>query len=513
MNGQSFLKGAIIISVGGFIAKILGAIYRIPLANVLGGEGMGIYQMVYPLYCLLLTVSATGIPSGLAREISHARARGDEARVRGVFLRSLALFSVLGLVGFGVMLAIAPMMSRAQGEPAAVNSYRMIAPGVFFVSVISCFRGYFQGKSNFTPTAVSEILEQAVKVALGLFFAYRYRGDVKTAVSYTLFAVTLSEIAALAFMIVYHYFAGREEIKPLYAAKVAGVKSSALLKITVPVTVAAAILPFSNILDSVIIVNMLARYTNNATSLYGIYAGGANTIINLPVSVCYGLAAAVIPTVAAMYAAGNAKGAEKRAAFALKCTLFISIPSAAFLLVYADQTAHFIFRSITGAEGRAMAELIRYMALSAVFLSCVQTLSACLTGRGKPKISAIAMGVAVTVKIALELVLLRFENISIVGAAISSGACYLVALVVDLLYIIREKKNLASILLDFIRLAGISAVAAGAAYPLKNFGALPALGVCAGIYILLALVTGVFKREELSVFKRRKHDKHSRAGS
>ena len=85
MNGQSFLKGAIIISVGGFIAKILGAIYRIPLANVLGGEGMGIYQMVYPLYCLLLTVSATGIPSGLAREISHARARGTKPACAAFF--------------------------------------------------------------------------------------------------------------------------------------------------------------------------------------------------------------------------------------------------------------------------------------------------------------------------------------------------------------------------------------------------------------------------------------------
>ena len=184
MNGQSFLKGAIIISVGGFIAKLLGAIYRIPLTNVLGGEGMGIYQMVYPLYCLLLTVSATGIPSGLAREISHARARGDESRVRGVFLRSLALFSALGLIGFAAMLVLAPIMSRVQSEPTAQASYVMLAPSVFFVSVISCFRGYYQGKSNFTPTAVSEILEQAVKVGLGLYFAYRYRGDVQTAVLY-----------------------------------------------------------------------------------------------------------------------------------------------------------------------------------------------------------------------------------------------------------------------------------------------------------------------------------------
>ena len=513
MNGQSFLKGAIIISVGGFIAKLLGAIYRIPLTNVLGGEGMGIYQMVYPLYCLLLTVSATGIPSGLAREISHARARGDESRVRGVFLRSLALFSALGLIGFAAMLVLAPIMSRVQSEPTAQASYVMLAPSVFFVSVISCFRGYYQGKSNFTPTAVSEILEQAVKVGLGLYFAYRYRGDVQTAVSYTLFAVTLSEIAALLFMIAYHFIAGKQPHKPLYRPISSNVKNTALLKVTVPVTIAASILPLSNILDSILIVRMLSRYANNATSLYGIYAGGANTVINLPVSVCYGLAAAIIPTIAAMYAVGNAQGAEKRAAFALKCTFFISVPSAAFLLVYAEPTAHFIFRSIGGAEGEAMVRLIRYMAVSAIFLSCVQTLASCLTGKGKPKISAIAMGIAVAVKLGLEFWLLRYEKISILGAAISSGACYLVALSIDLYYIIRDKKNLGKVLLDFIRIACISAAAVGAAFPLRHMGALPILGVCAGVYLALTLLTGVFSRDELSIFQRRKHGKYRRSGN
>ena len=513
MNGQSFLKGAIIISVGGFIAKILGAVYRIPLTNVLGGEGMGVYQMVYPLYCLLLTVSATGIPSGLAREISHAGAYRDEARVRGIFLRSLALFSVLGLVGFALMAAIAPLMSRIQGEPAARIPYYMLAPSVFFVSVLSCFRGYFQGKSNFTPTAISETVEQAVKIGLGLYFAMRFRSNVALAVSYTLFAVTVSEIAALLFMFAYRYFAGREVIRPLYRAAYTPVRGRAILKITVPVTIAAAILPLSNILDSVIIVNMLSRYAQNATALYGVYAGGATTIINLPVSVCYGLAAAVVPSVAAMYALGNVAGAEKRAAFAMKCTLFIAVPAAAFLLVYAEPCAHFIFRSLHGEEGRAMVQLIRYMALSAIFLSGVQTMTACITGKGKPKVSAIAMGIAVALKLGLELALLRFENISVLGAAIASGACYLVALGIDLVYIIRDKKNLAKILFDFIRMAAISALAVGAAFPLRHHSVLLVLGVCVAAYLLLAVLTGVFSREELSVFRRSKNDQHSRVGS
>ena len=95
MKQQSFIKGAAVISVGGIIAKILGALYRVPLTNLLGGEGMGVYQMVFPLYCLLLTVSATGIPSGLARLVSRAEARGENSRA--ILRRSLLLFSAIGL--------------------------------------------------------------------------------------------------------------------------------------------------------------------------------------------------------------------------------------------------------------------------------------------------------------------------------------------------------------------------------------------------------------------------------
>ena len=145
MKKQSFIKGALIISLGGIVAKVLGAFYRIPLTNILGGKGMGVYQMVYPLCCLLLTVSATGISSGLARIVSHAEAQRGPAGSSAILRRSLALFSAIGLIGSVLMLAVAPAMAAAQGEPLALSAYRMLAPSVFLVSVISCFRGYFQG--------------------------------------------------------------------------------------------------------------------------------------------------------------------------------------------------------------------------------------------------------------------------------------------------------------------------------------------------------------------------------
>lgn len=542
MKKQSFLKGALIISLGGALAKILGAFYRIPLANILGGTGLGIYQMTYPLYCLLLTLSATGIPSGLARAVSRAEASGDLARSEGLLQRSLLLFTAIGLAGSAAMFSLAPAMSAAQGEPAAAAAYRALAPGVALVSALSCFRGWFQGRSNFVPTALSEVLEQAVKIGFGLYFAHLFAQDVSRAVAYTLFAVTLSEAAAVVFM--FFCASGHLRIRaflfrrqgaaarsggawgaflrggssfgtglPLYPDASSRPSPSCLLRATVPVAVAAGILPLSNILDSILIVRLVGRYAENATALYGLYSGGAATLINLPVSVCYGLAAASVPALAALCARGNASAAEEKALFAVKCTLFVSLPAAAFLLCYPSQLAGFLFRSIAGTEGAMLARLVRASALSSVFLALTQTLSACLTGMGRAKTAAAAMTLAVSVKLILECILLRVPQISVLGAAYASAACYLVALFVDLVYSIRERENRTRAAGYFLKFALAGAACAAAAWPLRNAHVLLIFAVSSAVYLLLAVAFGAFTAEELRPFLRRKrHDHDRRAG-
>ena len=203
---QSFIEGAVIVSAGGIAAKILGAFYRIPLTNLLGGQGMGVYQMVYPLYCLLLTLASAGVPAGLSRIVSVWEARGIPSR--GVLSRALLLFGAVGGAGSLLMLAAAGGVSALQGEPAAAEAYRMLAPSVFLVALISCFRGWFQGRHNFLPTALSETAEQAVKAALGLSFAYVFRADVYRAVSYALLSVTASELFALLLLALFGLLLG-----------------------------------------------------------------------------------------------------------------------------------------------------------------------------------------------------------------------------------------------------------------------------------------------------------------
>lgn len=503
MKQQSFIKGAAVISVGGIIAKILGALYRVPLTNLLGGEGMGVYQMVFPLYCLLLTVSATGIPSGLARLVSRAEARGENSRA--ILRRSLLLFSAIGLSGTFAMFLLARPMSAAQGEAAAAAAYRMLAPSVLLVSALSCFRGWFQGQNNFVPTAVSEIIEQLVKIAFGLFFAYTYRENTARAVEYTLLAVTLSELAACLCM----FALLPRSRRPLYAER-GKENAGSLLRATIPVALAAGVLPLSNILDSILIVRLVGRYAENATAL-GLYSGGASTLINLPVSVCYGLAAASVPAVAALYAKGEKSAAEEKICFAVKCTLFLALPAAAFLFLFPAQVSSFIFRSLSAAEGAELASLVRALAFAAVLLSVVQTLSACLTGCGKAKTAAISMALAVTLKLGLEFFLLRMPQISVRGAAYASLACYLFALIFNLVYSIRERKNRQRLYGGALKFALISAGAMAAAYPLRAH-ILAAGMVAAAVYLLGALAFGAFSKEELQLPRRKRYVNNRRTG-
>ena len=210
---QSFVAGALIISAGGFISKILGALYRIPLTNILGGEGMGIYRMVYPLYCILLTVSASGIPAGIARLISSGRAPGAEKS-------AFKLYGFIGVLGTIAMYLLARPLASAQGEPAVGLCCKLLAPAVFFVAVLSVVRGYFQGRHNMIPTAFTEVCEQLLKVLAGVAFAWQFRGNMPLAVASTLFAVTLSEGFSALFAVM--LYRGEGTRRPLFSERSAG---------------------------------------------------------------------------------------------------------------------------------------------------------------------------------------------------------------------------------------------------------------------------------------------------
>ena len=442
---NGFIKGAVIIAAGGFIAKIIGALYRIPLTNCIGGEGIGLYQMIYPAYCILLTVSATGIPSSIAK--LTAERIGKHKSSKPLFSTAMRLFVSIGLVGTLVLCLLAPVLARLQNSKEAVGGYFALAPSVLLVSAISVFRGWFQGKNDMTPTALSEVLEQVVKVALGVVFAYLYRENVVKAVTFLLLAVTVAEGVALLFLFVLYRRADKND------GEVDGeiIRPRGILSLSIPVTFSAILFPLSALIDSVLAVRLMGGYTQNAVALYGLFSGGAVTIINLPVSVCYGIAVASIPAITKAKTelavwkrlteeerkTAKKPNPKKRLFFALGLTTAIATPCVLGLYLFAKPACTIVFRSLQENELSVLVSLVKTFSISALTLSLVQTLAACLTAQGKPQYSALGMLVGVTVKTGVYTVLLQNPSISVFGLAHATNIGYTVAFLFDLWYNIR----------------------------------------------------------------------------
>ncbi|MDE6585446.1 MAG: polysaccharide biosynthesis protein [Clostridia bacterium] len=429
-TGQSFLAGAVIISAGGFISKLLGALYRIPLSNFLGGEGMGIYQMVYPLYCILLTVSASGIPTGISRLISSGSGAGAERQ-------AFRLYGVVGVIGTLIMFILSAPLASVQGEPAITACCQLLCPSVFFVSLLSVVRGYFQGKGNMLPTAVTEILEQLIKVGFGVLFSYLFRGNLPVAVASTLLAVTISEVVSTAIALLWYF--RRRTKPPLYKTQSVPVKS--ILRFTVPLTLTAIALPLSQLAESIVAVRILRAASENATALYGVFSGCAVTIINLPVSITYGLAASSVPQISPLAEKGDISGAKKKAFKSLLITLAVSVPLAIAVYFTAPLTTRLIFGSLEGSEKELLINLIKIMAVSSVTGSLVQTSSACLTALGYPVRSTITQWTTAILRVGVTAALLYFTPLSISGAAWAANCAYLVAMIMNFCYIISVGKS------------------------------------------------------------------------
>lgn len=431
---KKLLTGAATIAIGGLVAKVIGALYRIPLTNLIGSEGIGLYQLVYPFYCLLLTVSATGIPSAIATLTARKCAAGETALP--LYKTCMRLFLWIGGVSALLMCLLAPWLSSLQGESRLVGGYLALAPSVIMVSAISVLRGYFQGKNEMLPTALSEIIEQVVKVSVGLAAAYYFRANTYRAVVALLGAVSVSELVALLFL----YLRFRRSLahdKNLKSGEKTTIKE--VLRLSVPLTLSAGLIPLFSLVDSVVIVRILGGYADNAVALYGLFAGGATTVINLPVSVCYGIAAASVPALSSAIKRGE--NGRKKLLYSLGLTAGLSALSAVGLYLFARPAVRILFSSLAEKETELLIGLIKAFSVSAITLSCTQTLSACLTALGRPMHSAVSMLVAMLIKTAVSVWLLQIPAVGIYGAVAAASVGYATSFLFDLFFALHATKG------------------------------------------------------------------------
>lgn len=428
---RSFVGGAALLGIGAVLSKIIGAIYRVPLTNLLGLDGLGLYQMVFPLYTLLLDFSGAGVPSAISKIISSYPELERKEKAKEYLLGSLRLLFFLGVIASALMFFLSDKISNLQGDSRAALAYKSLAPAVLLVAVISCFRGYYQGLMNMAPTAVSQVIEQLVKLIAGIILIKALLPSVVNAAAGATLAITLSELVATVYLAILY----RKRERRLPKLNQVFPHAKKIIKTSIPVTLTGILLPFSHVIDSFMIINVLSTYRQDATALFGVLSGAVATLINLPVSVCYGIATAIIPAVSSADSERAIRVNQKKA---ILITLLISIPCAVLYIFFSDVAVNLLFARMTASQKFLTVSLLKVSAIEIVLLSLLQTLNGILIGRGRLYYPVISLGIGVAVKTVLNFILLKNEQLNIFASAIALIACYLAVCLVNLTMVLKN---------------------------------------------------------------------------
>ncbi|MCI1247958.1 MAG: oligosaccharide flippase family protein, partial [Megasphaera sp.] len=272
---NKFVSGTLILTLSGFVVKAIGSINWIILSRILGGEGIGIYQMAFPIYLLALEVSSAGIPIAISIITAEKAAKNDYVGAQRIFhvsltmLCSTALFLSL-VVFFGSRWIIDYGIIR---ESRAYYSLIALAPAIFFTTIIAGYRGYLQGWQQMTPTALSQIVEQLVRVFVMLGFAALL---LPYGLDYAAGGASLGAgaggVAALL-VLVYYYYKLKRSLPtdgPVFPLESVGHILKRLIILAVPISLASIMLPVVSNLDLLIVPRRLeiAGYsTAQATEL------------------------------------------------------------------------------------------------------------------------------------------------------------------------------------------------------------------------------------------------------
>ena len=286
---KSIVSGMTVLSVVGLICKIVGALYRIPLAWLIGEEGLATYQLVFPTYNMLLTISSAGLPVAISRMVSFTLARDDPRNAKRIFHVALSLLSALGLIAMLLMIVLSPSLAVRSGDPSTQPGFVAIAPALLLVCMMSALRGFMQGQQNMVPTAISPKLEQVGKVFVALPLAYLgMRVSVAYAAAGVLLGTSIAEGAALLFMFVVY-----KRKKPAFDALSQNPEESPLglraltrrlLSLSIPITLGACIVPIASFIDSGLLLNRLVDAgieRGAALGLYGRYSGYVLSLIHI----------------------------------------------------------------------------------------------------------------------------------------------------------------------------------------------------------------------------------------
>ncbi|MDR0751493.1 MAG: polysaccharide biosynthesis protein [Christensenellaceae bacterium] len=426
-KSTSLFKSAGILTIAIFMARIIGAIHRLPLAHILGTTGMGLYQLVFPIYSFLLSTSSGALPVAISMIVGQRLSNNNKCYAREILNVAMSALLVTGLITAFTLIAMSGLIGKLQGATSTRLGYIAIAPAVFFTSGIAVLRGWFQGNGSMKPSALSQVTEAVIKLIAGLIFARCLLPfGIEYATAGALTGVTLAE--GLTLLILYLiYRKDNPRIKLNLNFKKSKEKYKEIIKLTFPMTIGGMILPLSQMLDSLLVLNLTNKLSGSEMAVvdYGLYTGYVGALVNFPIMAALSLGIAVAPVLRKDIADHNISEIKKKINASLKITLMVTTPFTIYYCVAPDSILNILYPSLNDVEILKAISFLRIGGISVIGLSLTQVYASILQGLGKMYEPVKSMSVAVVFKIILSFVLA--SKIGIHGIVIATAVFFAVS--------------------------------------------------------------------------------------
>lgn len=548
----NFLKGALILAVANFIVKIIGAMFKIPLFRLIGDDGSGYFNVAYQIYTFMFIVATAGFPVAVSKMVSESLVNESESCANRVFKVAFRFLAVVGLIGTLIMIVFSDALANLVAIKGSSVGIMVIAPSVFFVSLASAYRGYFQGRQNMYPTALSEVVESTTKMLVGLIAAGWIMGmtvdgslgqtidlaahKIASAHIQTIFASsgaifgvtfgTLLSCLILSIIYIVHSRRKRELFRlPVKANGRTILKK--LIMIAIPITIGASVSSLTTLIDMATISRRLVinpdvfeRYSfmfapgtdfykkvieegwqgaellsQKAATLYGMYTGKALTMFNLPLTLVVALGTSVVPAISAAVAAAKSREAKNITEGTLRIAMLFAAPCAIGMAVLSEPILMLLF-----GTGNAKS-VLSILSISIIPVAIVQVSNSILQSYGRVYKPVTHMIIGGAIKVVVNFFCIPYLGID--GAPVGTFVCYLTIAVLNTISIIRTAK------IDFkwnsfvIRpllaalVMGVAAFGLLKVLPGGNLICLIQIAICGVVYLIAALAFGTIKKEDV----------------
>jgi O-antigen/teichoic acid export membrane protein len=443
ITGALWVKGAALLGAAAVISKLLGTLQKIPLQNIAGDEAYGIYTAVYPFYILILFMATAGFPIAVSTFVAESLVKGNIVAARQVLRVAIVILTISGVIGFLVLFFGASIIAGWIGNEETVTAIQSVSFALLFVPIMAALRGYFQGSRDMVPTAVSQVVEQFIRVGTMiavLIVLTSWSISASWIAAGATFGAVTGALAGLFVMLMYWRRHERLQMlswRSVQASSVPEVKEQfgtlarKLLMFAIPVCLGTIAVPLLSIVDTFTLPRLLHQPGMSDLDVmteFGIYSRGL-PLVQMVAMLVSSISVALVPAIAEARSSNDWRSVRHRAELSIRLTWLVGVAASVGLAITALPVNIMLYEDTQGTMAIAI------VAFTAMFSTVNITTTSVLQGIGSVTIPAIHLLIAAVVKVLLNFLLVPMWGID--GAALAAVIAFAVATILNVIVIRR----------------------------------------------------------------------------